>query len=143
MEINVDIGGTFTDCFATTGDGGVATAKALTTHHDLALGFMRAVEDIATELDTDADALLAKTNAIRYATTLGTNALIERSGPRLGLITTMGHADTVGIGRCRQWGDGLPATMTRDLARAKRRSRSFRPSRSRPCASGSPTPARS
>jgi N-methylhydantoinase A len=120
MEINVDIGGTFTDCFATTADGGVATAKALTTHHDLALGFMRAVEDIAGELDTDADALLARTEAIRYATTLGTNALIERSGPRLGLITTMGHADTVGIGRCRQWGDGLPATMTRDLARARR-----------------------
>jgi N-methylhydantoinase A len=81
---------------------------------------MRAVEDIACELDTDVDSLLAETEAIRYATTLGTNALIERSGPRLGLITTMGHEDTVGIGRCRQWGDGLPAAMTRDLARAQR-----------------------
>lgn len=120
MEINVDIGGTFTDCFATTTDGGVATAKALTTHHDLALGFMRALGDIAGTLDTDVDELLRRTEAIRYATTLGTNALIERSGPRLGLITTMGHADTVPIGRCRQWGDGLPVAMTRDLARARR-----------------------
>ena len=119
MEINVDIGGTFTDCFATSGET-VATAKALTTHYDLSLGFMRAVEDIAATLDTDADALLARTEAIRYATTLGTNALIERTGPRLGLITTLGHEDTVTIGRCRQWGDGLPPSMTRDLARAKR-----------------------
>jgi N-methylhydantoinase A len=120
MEINVDIGGTFTDCFATTSDGGVATAKALTTHHDLALGFMRALGDIAGTLGSDVDELLGRTEAIRYATTLGTNALLERSGPRLGLITTMGHADTVPIGRCRQWGDGLPAALTRDLARAQR-----------------------
>lgn len=119
MEINVDIGGTFTDCFATA-DGTVATAKALTTHHDLSIGFMRAVEDIATELGADADSLLAETEAIRYATTLGTNALIERTGPRLGLISTLGHEDTITIGRCRQWGDGLPAAMNRDLARAKR-----------------------
>ncbi|MCU0258256.1 MAG: hydantoinase/oxoprolinase family protein [Solirubrobacteraceae bacterium] len=120
MEINVDIGGTFTDCFATTADGAVATAKALTTHHDLALGFMRALEDIAGHLGCEVDELLGRTEAIRYATTLGTNALIERSGPRLGLITTMGHADTVPIGRCRQWGDGLPTALTRDLARAQR-----------------------
>lgn len=119
MEINVDIGGTFTDCFARS-NGRVATAKALTTHHDLSLGFMRAVEDIATGLDTSVDSLLEETEAIRYATTLGTNALIERSGPRLGLITTLGHESTVPVGRCRQWGDGLPTTMTRDLARAER-----------------------
>ncbi len=119
MEINVDIGGTFTDCFAASSDR-VATAKALTTHHDLSIGFMRAVEDISEELGTSVDELLGNTDAIRYATTLGTNALIERSGPRLGLITTLGHESTVPIGRCRQWGDGLPASMTRDLARAQR-----------------------
>ena len=46
-EINVDIGGTFTDCLATDGDGTVHTAKALTTHHDLSVGFLRAVGEIA------------------------------------------------------------------------------------------------
>lgn len=119
MEVNVDIGGTFTDCFAVA-DGQVATAKALTTHHDLSIGFMRGIAEIATEFDTSVESLLERTEAIRYATTLGTNALIERSGPRLGLITTLGHEHTVPVGRCRQWGDGLPATMTRDLARAER-----------------------
>lgn len=120
MEINVDIGGTFTDCLATAGDGTISTAKALTTHHDLSLGFLRAVSDIAAEQGTDVPGLLGETVAIRYATTLGTNALIERSGPRLGLLTTRGHEDTVPIGRCRQWADGLPATATRDLSRAQR-----------------------
>ncbi|ONM48477.1 hydantoinase/oxoprolinase family protein [Nocardia donostiensis] len=120
MEINVDIGGTFTDCFATAADGRVTTAKALTTHHDLSIGFLRAIADIAEETGSDTDTLLQTTTTIRYATTLGTNALIERSGPRLGLLTTRGHEDTVPIGRCRQWADGLPATVTRDLSRAQR-----------------------
>ncbi|WP_206077897.1 hydantoinase/oxoprolinase family protein [Prauserella endophytica] len=120
MEINVDIGGTFTDCLATAEDGRIRTAKALTTHHDLSIGFLRAVEDIAADAGLDVDGLLGRTTAIRYATTLGTNALIERAGPRLGLLTTRGHEDTVPIGRCRQWADGLPATATRDLSRARR-----------------------
>ncbi|BBG02373.1 MULTISPECIES: hydantoinase/oxoprolinase family protein [Pseudonocardia] len=119
-EINVDIGGTFTDCLATTADGTVYTAKALTTHHDLSIGFLRAIGDIAAAAGQDTDDLFAGTGAIRYATTLGTNALIERSGPRLGLITTRGHTATVPIGRCRQWADGLPSSATRDLPRATR-----------------------
>ncbi|CAJ1583541.1 hydantoinase/oxoprolinase family protein [[Mycobacterium] wendilense] len=121
MEINVDIGGTFTDCVVT-GDGsdGPRTAKALTTHHDLAIGFFRAIEAIASACGLDVDALLADTETIRYATTLGTNALIERNGPRLGLLTTAGHEHTVPIGRCRQWADGLPAQVARDLPRARR-----------------------
>lgn len=121
MEINVDIGGTFTDCVATgDGDGGPQTAKALTTHHDLSIGFFRAIEGIAEGSGRDVDDLLADTEMIRYATTLGTNALIERHGPRLGLLTTRGHEDTVPIGRCRQWADGLPPQATRDLPRAQR-----------------------
>ncbi len=120
IEINVDIGGTFTDCFATTVDGDVTTAKALTTHHNLSHGFMEAVEGLATQLDRTPDELLSQVSAIRYATTLGTNALIERTGPRLALITTMGYEDVVPIGRCRQWGDGQPAAQNRDLARAQR-----------------------
>src|SRR5205085_1925377 len=57
MEINVDIGGTFTDCFATA-DGTVASAKALTTHHDLAQGFMTAVDDLARSFGTSSEGLL-------------------------------------------------------------------------------------
>ena len=119
MEINVDIGGTFTDCFATE-NGTVASAKALTTHHNLSQGFTEALDQIAVQMGATADDLLARTSAIRYATTLGTNALIERSGPRLALLTTRGFEDVVPIGRCRSWGDGLPGAEVRDLSRAQR-----------------------
>jgi N-methylhydantoinase A len=119
MEINVDIGGTFTDCFATE-NGTVASAKALTTHHNLSHGFTEALDQIASQLGATADELLSRTRAIRYATTLGTNALIERSGPRLALLTTRGFEDVVPIGRCRSWGDGLPGAEVRDLSRAQR-----------------------
>ena len=119
MEINVDIGGTFTDCFATE-NGTVASAKALTTHHDLAQGFMTAVGDLAGAFDTSPEELLGRTSAIRYATTLGTNALIERTGPRLGLITTMGFEDVVPVSRCRGYGEGLSIQENRNLAKARR-----------------------
>jgi N-methylhydantoinase A len=119
MEINVDIGGTFTDCYATD-NGRTASAKALTTHHDLSQGFMQAVGDLAGTFETSSEELLGRTGAIRYATTLGTNALIERTGPRLGLITTMGFEDVVPIGRCRSYGDGLPKQESRNLAKAQR-----------------------
>jgi N-methylhydantoinase A len=119
MEINVDIGGTFTDCFAIDGSRTLA-AKALTTHHELAVGFLRGLEEIAEMLGEPLEDALARTQTIRYATTLGTNALIERTGPRLGLITTAGHESVVPVGRCRQWGDGLPPTEHRSYLTAKR-----------------------
>ncbi|MCW3066405.1 MAG: hypothetical protein JWN32_3577 [Solirubrobacterales bacterium] len=119
MEINVDIGGTFTDCFASTA-GTVATAKALTTHHNLSQGFLEAISDIAGQLGTSPDELLGDASAVRYATTLGTNALIERTGPPLALITTSGYEDVVPIGRCRSWGDGKSGAENRDLSRAER-----------------------
>ena len=119
MEINVDIGGTFTDCFAIDGERTLA-AKALTTHHELAVGFLRGLEEIAEMVGEPLEEALARTATIRYATTLGTNALIERTGPRLGLITTAGHESVVPVGRCRQWGDGLPPSEHRSFLTAER-----------------------
>lgn len=119
IEINVDIGGTFTDCYATDGDR-VVTAKALTTRHNLAAGFLRALDELAAQLGLSQRDVLRRTSGIRYATTLGTNALIERDGQRLGMLTTAGYEDVVPIGRCRQWGDGLPPALTRGLASAER-----------------------
>jgi N-methylhydantoinase A len=38
--------------------------------------------------------LLSSVDSVRYATTLGTNALIERKGPKIGLLTTAGFEST-------------------------------------------------
>jgi len=117
--ISIDIGGTFTDCFVSY-EGRTGSGKAPTTRHRLAVGFNNAIADCARKLDIDPDALVANTDIVRYATTLAMNALIERKGPRLGLITTAGFEDTIFIGRGAQWHDGVPVELKRLTARGRR-----------------------
>lgn len=118
-QVSVDIGGTFTDCFLVWDDKRIE-AKAPTTHFNLSEGFMNSLSNAAEELGLDVGSVLSEITSVRYATTLGTNALIERSGPRLGLITTAGFEDTIVIGRCRQYADGLPALAQANLPGADR-----------------------
>src|SRR5581483_292393 len=118
-RISVDIGGTFTDCFVSH-EGKYVQAKALTTHHNLALGFNEALDVACEELGINVPSLLGTADSVRYSTTLGTNALIERKGPRIGLICTAGFGSVVPISRARGYGEGLPFEQQRDLPRAKR-----------------------
>ncbi|MCZ6894141.1 MAG: hydantoinase/oxoprolinase family protein [Gammaproteobacteria bacterium] len=118
-RVSVDIGGTFTDCFLVY-DGQYIEAKALTTHHNLASGFMEALENACAELNLSIGQVLSTVDAVRYATTLGTNALIERNGPRIGLVTTAGFESTVPLMRARGYGDGLAHAEQMDLPGADR-----------------------
>jgi N-methylhydantoinase A len=118
-RVSVDIGGTFTDCFLAY-DGRYVEAKALTTHHNLASGFMEALHNACAELDLTIRDVLSTVDAVRYATTLGTNALIERNGPRVGLVTTAGFESSVPLMRARGYGDGLSQAEQTDLPGADR-----------------------
>lgn len=118
-RLAVDVGGTFTDCFAQW-DGQYIESKALTTHHNLAVGFLEAVDRAAAQLGLETDQLLGSVDSVRYGTTLGTNALIERRGPRLGVIVTMGFECGMKLSRGRGYGDGLPRHLQVDLASATR-----------------------
>lgn len=118
-RISVDIGGTFTDCFVAWDDHYVG-AKALTTHHNLAQGFNDALDVALQDLDLDKKTLLSGVDSVRYSTTLGTNALIERKGPRIGLIVTEGFNSTVPLSRGRGYGEGLTFEQQRDLPNAVR-----------------------
>jgi N-methylhydantoinase A/oxoprolinase/acetone carboxylase beta subunit len=118
-SIDIDVGGTFTDALVSL-DGRVVKAKASTTSYNLAVGFMRALESAAADLGTDIASLLAATEMVRYSTTVALNRLLERKGPRLGLITTAGFEDTIYVGRGGQWADGLPVRERRNVARARR-----------------------
>jgi N-methylhydantoinase A/acetophenone carboxylase len=89
FSAGIDVGGTFTDGFFTLGDRAVRT-KVLTTYHDLSECFIRCLEAGAELLGTDLAACLSQATAIRLATTLGTNVLLERNGPTVGLIVTKG-----------------------------------------------------
>ena len=113
--IDVDIGGTFTDCYVTTPTGRLIR-KTPTTGYNLSVGFMRAIRAAAEELGIGFADLLAETELIRYSTTVAMNKLIERKGPRLALITTEGFEDVIYIGKGSQWADGLTVTEQRDVS---------------------------
>jgi N-methylhydantoinase A len=118
-EIGIDVGGTFTDVYSRHG-GESAFAKADTTDFDLKQGVLTALEELAAKLGQPAEEMLRDTAKIVYSTTVGTNALLERKGPRLGIITTAGFDHTLAIGRGRSWADGLSVDKRLDRARASR-----------------------
>ncbi|MEH1017309.1 hydantoinase/oxoprolinase family protein [Micromonospora sp. CPCC 206060] len=118
-RISVDIGGTFTDCFFVWGETYVE-AKALTTHHNLALGFNEALDLACSRAGLDRGIVLKEVDSVRYATTLGTNALIERKGPKVGAIVTHGFEDTIPLSRGRGYGEGLDYSMQQNLPAAQR-----------------------
>lgn len=117
FNVGIDIGGTFTDFCSVGDDGRIIVYKTPTTHYDLSVGFMRGMRELAKRSELAAREYLSQVHALRYSTTVGTNALIERNGPKLALITTAGFEDTIFIGRSRSWADGLPTHQAKDMAR--------------------------
>src|SRR5882724_3602398 len=94
-RIGIDVGGTFTDLVAVDERGEVTLAKAASTPADPSLGVMDGLDRLALGLDLDVAALLRKTERIVHGTTVATNALLERKGARVGLLTTEGHRDVL------------------------------------------------
>ncbi len=117
--LNVDIGGTFTDAFVVLG-GKQATGKSATTHADLGDGVFEAISQAARRLGHEPREVFKCAAAVKYSTTVGTNTLIERTGPKVGLITTAGQEDTVHVARSRSWADGMPLEVQIDRTRAQR-----------------------
>lgn len=91
VSIGIDTGGTFTDGLLVHGSKRLQ-AKVATTPHDLTECFVNILESLAVGMQTDLRTLLRQTEVIRYASTVGTNALIQHTGPKLGLITTAGSS---------------------------------------------------
>ena len=118
-SIDIDVGGTFTDLVLNF-DGKVLIKKTPTTPYDLSVCFSRVIEEGAGALGLKIDQLLPAIDMIRYSTTIAMNRLIEKKGPRLGLITTEGHEDVVLIGRGAQWIDGTRVQERRNLAIQKK-----------------------
>lgn len=114
-SIDIDVGGTFTDLVLTWDDRRVV-AKAPTTPYDLSVGFLNVLDAGAAQLGAPLAEVLPEIEIVRYSTTVAMNRLIERKGPRLGLITTEGHEDAILIGRGAQWTDGTRIAERRNLA---------------------------
>lgn len=94
FTIDIDNGGTFTDGFFT-GDGRIELVKVDTTPHDLTVCFLKCIEEGAARFGLTVPRLLHETEVIRFFTTHATNTLIQKAGPRLGLMVTRGFEESL------------------------------------------------
>jgi N-methylhydantoinase A len=109
MRIAIDTGGTFTDCVFVR-DGKLHILKVLSTPHDPAAAIGHALEKVfAGGRSFSSDRSQGKKQGLQplkseildltCGTTVGTNALLERRGGRVALVTTAGFEDVIEIGR--------------------------------------------
>jgi N-methylhydantoinase A len=87
--VGIDTGGTFTDLVAFVGRE-VRTHKVLSTPDDPARAVLRGLQELLPE---------AQPRVVTYGSTVATNALLERRGARVVLLTTAGFEDLIEIGR--------------------------------------------
>ena len=100
LGLGIDIGGTFTDIVVSDpATGRQASHKELTTHTDPSRGVMAEIDHLLTANGIRA----ADIARVVHATTLFSNAVIERKGAPTGLVTTQGFRDTLEIGRERKY----------------------------------------
>src|SRR5207247_10506796 len=91
-RIGIDIGGTFTDvALVDDASGHVGVAKVPTTPGDLTEGVLGALEMAMRRYGVAA----AEVALFSHATTVVTNAILEETGARAGLITTPGSRDVL------------------------------------------------
>lgn len=104
--VGVDVGGTFTDLFYfDEAQGRFRTNKVPSNRGDEAVGFLDGLKGFGEIKGLD---------SIVHGTTVGTNALLERKGAKVGLITTEGFRDVLEMRRRDRrhtwglWGDFVP-----------------------------------
>src|ERR1700758_345985 len=93
FTIGVDVGGTFTDLVAIDAAGRTVFAKSPSTPADQSIGVMAGLDELARRLSLPVREMLAQTQRFVHGTTVATNALLERKGARVALLTTEGHRD--------------------------------------------------
>ena len=104
LRVAVDVGGTFTDVTLWDPIGPrLIAAKALTTPQDRAIGVLDGITLALEAAQASSDEVLE----LVHGSTTGTNALIERTGARVGLLTTEGFRDVLEIGRIMRPEAGL------------------------------------
>jgi N-methylhydantoinase A len=93
FTIDVDTGGTHTHGFIA-GDGVAKTVTTPTTPHDLTVCLADCVKQAAEAFGVSVKELMLNADVIRYSTTTATNAIIQKTGPKIGLIVTHGYEDS-------------------------------------------------
>ena len=95
LRLGVDIGGTFTDFVLVDEKRDlIFTGKQLTSASDPGIAICEGVQRIAREAGVE----IAGIDGIVHGTTLVANTIIERTGARVGFITTRGFRDVLEVG---------------------------------------------
>lgn len=97
--IGIDTGGTFTDVTVIDKEGNIYTDKAPTTPKDFSQGVINAIGEVSKLIGISSAELLSRCQILKHGTTVATNALITKTGSKVGLITTKGFEDTTLIMR--------------------------------------------
>jgi N-methylhydantoinase A len=95
FTIGIDVGGTYTDLVAIDADGNTLFAKSPSTPADQSVGVMAGLEELARRLNLSRTEMLGRTDRVVHGTTVATNALLERKGAKVALLTTEGHRDVI------------------------------------------------
>jgi len=90
VRVGVDVGGTFTDLVALADDGTIEVRKVVTTPEDPAVGLFHALDPLKPPHTVE---------LLVHGTTIATNALLERRGARIALVTTKGFEDLLWLRR--------------------------------------------
>ena len=96
-RLGVDVGGTFTDIVLLGDDGTLLTKKVSSTPDDYSGAIAEGVRELIEGSGLDAGAI----GELGHGTTVATNTIIERQGPKTALITTKGFRDVLELGRYR------------------------------------------
>ncbi|GEL21293.1 hypothetical protein PSU4_02470 [Pseudonocardia sulfidoxydans NBRC 16205] len=93
LNIDIDTGGTMTDGLVS-GDGTVFSIKVETTPHDVTLSFLEILDAARAHVGAASlRDLLDDVALIRWSSTITSNVLAQKSGPKLGLLVSAGHED--------------------------------------------------
>lgn len=93
--IDIDTGGTMTDALVTDGQE-LRAIKVDTTPHDLTVSFRACLTEAARELGfADLGAFLDQLQLVRWSSTITSNVLAERRGPKIGALVSAGHESTL------------------------------------------------
>jgi len=95
FTIGIDVGGTYTDLVAIDENGKTVFAKSPSTPSDQSVGVMAGLEQLARRLKLTRAQMLGLTDRVVHGTTVATNALLERKGAHVALLTTEGHRDVI------------------------------------------------
>src|SRR3990172_960476 len=105
--VGIDVGGTFTDICVANQDGKISVYKTLTLP-DIGAGVLEGLKLAAEAERLDVAGFLSQVERFGHGSTVAVNALLQRRGVRVGLITTRGFADTLWIARMMAMTTGLP-----------------------------------